>query len=70
MNLRSPYDTGKTQLIKEAMNKYDPKRVLWISTRITYTFDILKTFEEDFDFKNYHDNDFKADRILVQLESL
>ena len=52
------------------MNKYNPKRVLWISTRITYTFDILKTFEEDFDFKNYHDTDFKADRIVIQLESL
>ena len=70
MNLRSPYDTGKPQLIKEVMNKYDPKRVLWISTRITYTFDILKTFEEDFGFKKYHENDFKADRIVIQLESL
>jgi hypothetical protein len=25
LNIRSPYDTGKTQLIKQVMNKYDPK---------------------------------------------
>jgi predicted AAA+ superfamily ATPase len=30
----------------------------------------LKTFEDDFDFINYQDNDFKADRIIIQLESL
>ena len=70
MNLKSPYDTGKAQLIKYALNKHDPTRVLWISTRLTDTFDILKTFEEDFDLNAYHDNDFKADRIVIQLESL
>ena len=52
------------------MTKYNPKKVLWLSTRITYTFDILKNFEEQFDFVDYHSNRFKADRIIIQVESL
>ena len=70
LNIKSPYDTGKTQLMKEIINTYNPKRILWLSTRITYTFDMLKTFEEDYGFISYHDNNFKADRIVIQVESV
>ena len=45
LNIKSPYDTGKTQLLKEIMAIYKPRRVLWLSTRITYTCDILKNIE-------------------------
>ena len=33
LNIKSPYDTGKTQLLKQVMTKYNPKRVLWLSYR-------------------------------------
>ena len=29
LNIKSPYDTGKTKLVKEILRKYKPKRVLW-----------------------------------------
>ena len=44
--------------------------MLWLSTRITYTFDILTHFEERLNFVDYHANKFKADRIIIQVESL
>ena len=37
LSIKSPYDTGKTQLLKEIIHKYKPTRILWLSTRITYT---------------------------------
>ena len=56
--------------MKEIMTKYNPKRVLWLSTRITYTFDISKGFERQYNFIDYHTNKFKSDRIIIQIESL
>ena len=69
LNIKSPYDTGKTQLMKEILNKHNPRRVLWLSSRIAYTFDVLKSFEHEFNFKDYHKHCFNADRIIVQVES-
>jgi hypothetical protein len=70
LNIRSPYDTGKTQLLKEIMTRFNPKRVLWLSTRITYTCDILKNFENAFNFEDYHKHKYTADRIIIQVESV
>ena len=61
LNLRSPYDTGKTQLIKEILTKYQQKRVLWVSTRIAYTYDIMN--------KSNTSKNFGAKRLVIQIES-
>ena len=52
------------------MTKFNPKRVLWLSTRITYTYDILKNFEDAVNFEDYHKHKYTADRIIMQVESV
>jgi hypothetical protein len=69
LNIKSPYGTGKTQLLKRIITDYDPKRVLWLSYRITLTNDILFNFT-DLGFQSYQDGDYMADRLIIQLESL
>ena len=70
LNIKSPYDTGKTQYLKEVMKKYDPKRVLWVSYRKTLTYDIAGNFKQ-FNFETYLDDEScTADRLIVQIESL
>ena len=70
LNLKSPYDTGKTQLIKKIMDTFNPQKVLWLSYRKTLTNDILSNFETNYNFKDYQNNDFNADRLIIQLESV
>ena len=69
-SLKSPFDTGKTQLIKQILDKTQYKRILWVSYRISLTNDIHYNFKE-YDFKNYQtDNILLSDKIIIQLESL
>lgn len=71
LNIKSPYDTGKTQLIKRIIKKYEPKRVLWLSYRKTLTSDILGNFGEECGFKDYQEKDaIISDRLIIQLESI
>lgn len=69
LNIKSPYDTGKTQYIKKVVNKYNPKRILWVSYRISLTNDVKGNFKE-LNFKSYLEGDFSANRLIIQLESL
>ena len=46
LNIKSPYDTGKTQLIKEVIKQYNPKKILWLSYRKTLTYDIHSIFNK------------------------
>jgi hypothetical protein len=69
LSIRSPYDTGKTQLLKTIIHDYNPKRILWLTYRKTLTYDIHANFKH-LDVKSYLDRDFTADRLIVQLESL
>lgn len=69
LNIKSPYGTSKTQLIKLVIEKYDPKRVLWLSFRQTLSNDIENNFKE-LNFKHYKDKKLDADRLIIQLESL
>ena len=69
-SLKSPYDTGKTQMIKRILDKTKYKRILWVSYRISLTNDIHSNFK-DYGFKNYqNDNINKSDKLIIQLESL
>jgi superfamily II DNA or RNA helicase len=70
--IRSQMGTGKTELICDYMNEIKPKRVLWISTRQTYSHNINERLNK-FGFVNYLDdkeNFIYKPKIIVQLESL
>ena len=70
--IKSNMNTGKTQIVCDYMDKFKPKRILWISTRQTYSYNVLERIKE-YNFVNYLDDkkDFmNKDRIIVQLESL
>lgn len=70
LSIKSPYDTGKTKLLEKIFIKFQPKKILWISYRKTLTNDILGSFAEKFDFKDYQNKEYTADRLIIQLESL
>jgi len=70
LSIKSPYDTGKTKLLSKIFTKYDPKRILWLSYRKTLTNDILGSFRDEFNFKDYQQGEYTADRLIIQLESL
>lgn len=69
INIKSPYDTGKTTLITAIIEKYEPKRILWLSYRKTLTDNLLSVFK-DFDFKDYQNREYQADRLICQIDSI
>lgn len=70
LSIKSPYDTGKTQLLKNILRDYPQfKKVLMVSYRITLSYELESVFEE-FEFKNYKNGDYKAPRLINQTESL
>ena len=69
LSIKSPYDTGKTKLLKSIITKYNHPKILFISYRISLSVDLLNNFK-DFGFKSYLDNDFDSDRSIIQIESL
>jgi len=69
LSILSPYDTGKTTLIKNILDKYKCETVLYI----TYRQSLARTFHSAFkvyQFKNYLNKDFTGDRQIIQLDSL
>ena len=69
LSIKSPYDTGKTQLLKQVLTKFKPKRVFWPSYRKTLTYDIYSHFNR-FGFNSYLDHHSNAYLIIFQVESL
>ena len=69
MSIKSPYDTGKTQMLKLVINKYQPIKVLFISYRVSLSVDLYNNFKT-LNFKSYLDKDFSSDRLIIQIESL
>ena len=69
LNIKSKYGSGKTQLIKNIIKKYEPKRILYISYRQALTDNIEDEFYK-FGFKSYLNGVFNADRQIIQLESV
>lgn len=70
--IKSQMGTGKTELICDYMDKFKPYRVLWISTRQTYSHNINERLKK-YGFVNYLDdkeNWIYKPKVIVQLESL
>ena len=68
-NIKSGYDSGKTQLLKKYIKQFDPKRILWISYRKSLTQDVLQNFKE-YGLIDYQTHKYDSDRLIIQLESL
>lgn len=69
-NIKSPYDTGKTQLLTKIMKKYKQKRVLFLSYRKTLTSDLMSSFSE-LGFQDYRNTICnETDKLIIQLESI
>lgn len=69
LNIKSPYGTSKTQLIKCIINKYKPERVLWLSFRQTLSDDIYHHFKE-LGFEHYLNGRLDSNKLIIQIESL
>jgi len=69
LNIKSPYDTGKTQILKSIINYYNPKKILFVSYRKTLTYDVRAKFAS-LNFKSYLTEDLNSDRLIIQIESL
>ena len=69
LSIKSPYNTGKTQLLKGIINKYDQPNILFVSYRISLSVDLLNNFKY-LNFKSYLNNDYDSDRLIIQIESL
>jgi hypothetical protein len=69
INIKSPYGSSKTQLIKKVIENYNPKKILWLSFRQTLSDDIENNFKE-LNFKHYQTSKLDVDRLIIQEESL
>ena len=69
LTIKSPYGSGKTQLLKQIIKDNNFSRILWISYRRTLSSDILGSFSGE-GFTSYLDGYFNANRLIIQLESL
>lgn len=67
--IRSPYNTGKTKLIKKIIKEFDFKRVLFISYRQTLSQDLFGNFKL-LHVKTYLNGAYHAERLICQIESL
>jgi len=67
--IKSPYGTGKTQLLIKLIREYGLKRVLYISYRKTLSNSIFGSFYE-LQFEKYTDKNYSADKFICQVDSL
>ena len=69
LNIKSPYGTSKTQLLIKTIEKYEPKKILFLSYRKTLTYDIQNNFQK-LGFGNYMENELNCNRLIIQCESI
>jgi hypothetical protein len=67
--IKSPYDTGKTTVLKSIIEEYVFKRILFITYRQSLTDNFYGIFK-NYKVKSYLDGDYHADRIICQIDSL
>ena len=69
LGIDSSYDTGKTTLLQKVIKTFDPYRILWISHRQSFSYEIEGKFRK-LGFANYLNGNFKANKLICQIESL
>ena len=69
--IKSPYGSGKTCMLSKLFDEYyKDKRILFITSRVTLSYSLLKSFPN---FTHYQDikGDFsQCDKLIIQLDSL
>jgi hypothetical protein len=73
LGIRSAYGTGKTYGFKKLIEKFNFKRVLFITYRQSLAHNFSIDLSEKFGFVNYLDEGVdvrKADRLIIQLDSI
>jgi len=69
-NIKSPYGTGKTQMIKAILNTFKFKKILWLVYRKSLCNDLLgEAGFKEFQFADYQKDSLKSDRLIIQIES-
>lgn len=66
--IKSVYNTGKTSLLKEIENSFE--RVLFVSYRVTLTYDLSGNFSSFHNYKNKTVNVNDVDKLIIQYDSL
>lgn len=69
LNIKSPYGTSKTQLLIKTIEKYEPKKILFLSYRKSLTYDLQNNFDK-LAFHNYLEHSLDSNRLIMQSESL
>lgn len=67
--IKSPYNTGKTSMISQILDEFDPQKVLFITHRQSLTNELYGTFG-NYGFCSYLNHAFDAQRLICQIESL
>jgi len=67
--IKSPYNTGKTTMIKSLLAEFNPKKILFITHRQSLTNELYGTFKK-FKFCSYMNGSYDANRLICQIESL
>ena len=73
LTIKSVYGSGKTHAFKQILQKYNPKRVLFITYRQSLAVSFSKDLKDKYGFLNYLDDKEEiknADRAIIQLDSL
>jgi len=68
-SIKSPMDTGKSSFIMSILDKYQPKKVLFLSFRKSLTYNIQSRLQ-NYGFQSYLEHYYDADKLIIQIESL
>jgi hypothetical protein len=69
--IKSPYGTGKTYAFKKLIEKYQYKRILFITYRQSLAHSLSEDLKNSYGFFNYLDGELNNNpRLIIQLDSL
>ena len=69
--IKSPYGTGKTYAFKKLIEKYQYKRILFITYRQSLAHSLSEDLKNTYGFFNYLDGELNNNpRLIIQLDSL
>ena len=69
--IKSPYGTGKTLAFKKLIEKYNYKRILFITYRQSLAHSLSEDLKNSYGFFNYLDGELNNQpRLIIQLDSL
>jgi hypothetical protein len=67
--IKSPYNTGKTAIVKKILTEYNIQKVLFISYRQSLAYDLYGNFYK-LGIESYKNKKYGANKLICQIESL